>query len=97
MITEVTSIPKSHGSYFILGVTQPAMWLGMKIIETEKVKVIAEKFRTRSNSQGSEKVSTPNRNPISKPSLLPARHKLLGGYLDVNHIPILALCCHYLS
>jgi DNA-binding MltR family transcriptional regulator len=38
MITDVTSMPKSHGNHFILGVTQLAMWLGMKIIETEKSK-----------------------------------------------------------
>jgi DNA-binding MltR family transcriptional regulator len=38
MITEVSSIPKSHGSHFVLGVTQLASWLGMKIIETEKSK-----------------------------------------------------------
>ena len=36
MIANVSSMPKSHGNLFILGVTQLAMWLGMKIIETEK-------------------------------------------------------------
>lgn len=36
MITDVTSIPKSHRTHFILGVTQLATWLGMKITETEK-------------------------------------------------------------
>ena len=38
MMTNVTSIPKSHGVHFVLGVTQLATWLGMKIIETEKSK-----------------------------------------------------------
>ncbi len=38
MITDVTSIPKSHGTHFVLGVTQLATLLGMKIIETEKSK-----------------------------------------------------------
>jgi DNA-binding MltR family transcriptional regulator len=37
MIADVSSMPKSHGNLFILGVTQLAMWLGMKIIETEKM------------------------------------------------------------
>jgi DNA-binding MltR family transcriptional regulator len=38
MIMDVSSITKSHGTLFILGVTQLASWLGIKIIETEKSK-----------------------------------------------------------
>ena len=38
MITDVTSIPKSHETHFVLGVIQLATWLGMRIIETEKSK-----------------------------------------------------------
>lgn len=38
MISEASSMPKSHGNLFVLGVTQLAMWLGMKIVETEKSK-----------------------------------------------------------
>ena len=37
MITDVSSnMPKSHGGMFVLGVTQLAMWLGIKIIEVKK-------------------------------------------------------------
>jgi mannitol operon repressor len=36
MMTDVTNIPNSHENLFILGVTQLAMWLGLKIVETEK-------------------------------------------------------------
>jgi len=43
MITDVTSIPKSHGNHFVLCVTQLATWLGLKIIETEKSKKISPK------------------------------------------------------
>jgi DNA-binding MltR family transcriptional regulator len=38
VITDVISMPKTHGNNFVLGVTQLATWLGMKILETEKSK-----------------------------------------------------------
>ncbi len=37
MISDVSPLPNSHGNLFILGVSQLAMWLGMKILETEKL------------------------------------------------------------
>ena len=43
MISNVSSMPKSHGNLFVLGVTQLAMQLGMKIIETGKSKKSAPK------------------------------------------------------
>jgi len=41
MIADVSSMPKSHGNLFLLGVTQLAMWLGMKISATENSKKTA--------------------------------------------------------
>ncbi|MCJ7583554.1 MAG: hypothetical protein MUO30_02110 [Anaerolineales bacterium] len=37
MITDVSPhMPRTHGSMFVLGVTQLAMWLGLRILEVEK-------------------------------------------------------------
>jgi DNA-binding MltR family transcriptional regulator len=41
MITDVTTIPKSHRNHFVIGVTQLATLLGLKIIETENSKKIS--------------------------------------------------------
>lgn len=44
MITDVSSyISRTHGSMFVLGVTQLANWLGIKIIETKKIRRIVPK------------------------------------------------------
>jgi DNA-binding MltR family transcriptional regulator len=42
-IADVSSMSKSHENLFVLGVTQLAMWLGIKIVETEKTKKSAPK------------------------------------------------------
>lgn len=43
MIANTSALPKSHDNLFILGVAQLAMQLGLKIVETEKSKIVSPK------------------------------------------------------